>query len=248
VRHSRDTCGLVLRRNARRREHAAQFAAFAGVQSRSVNHIASDFVSLFLCFDPLRHSGCYDLSMRDPPDPTFALPALQADAHDALINAVYAELRALAARLLAGERPGHTLSPTALVHEAYLRIVGDSAVAAADRRQVIAIAARRMRQVLVDHARRRDAGKRGGGHLQRVTLSDWSDSAADSAKAEVDLLALEQALEQLEAADPRKVRVVELRYFGGLEMAEIATVLEVSRATAQRDWDVARAFLYQSLQ
>jgi RNA polymerase sigma factor (TIGR02999 family) len=186
--------------------------------------------------------------MRDPPDPTFALPALQADAHDALINAVYAELRALAARLLAGERPGHTLSPTALVHEAYLRIVGDSAVAAADRRQVIAIAARRMRQVLVDHARRRDAGKRGGGHLQRVTLSDWSDSAADSAKAEVDLLALEQALEQLEAADPRKVRVVELRYFGGLEMAEIATVLEVSRATAQRDWDVARAFLYQSLQ
>ena len=192
--------------------------------------------------------------MRDPPAPTLALPALQADAHadagalDALINAVYVELRALAARLLSGERPGHTLSPTALVHEAYLRIVGDSAVAAADRRQVIAIAARRLRQVLVDHARRRDAGKRGGGHQQRVTLSDWSENAADSAKPEVDVLALEQALEQLEMADPRKVRVVELRYFGGLEMAEIAAVLEVSRATAQRDWDVARAFLYQSLQ
>ena len=204
--------------------------------------------------DNLGDAACYDLGMRDPPAPTASLSAtLQVDAGDsqtldALINAVYAELRALAARLLAGERAGHTLSPTALVHEAYLRIVGDSTVAAVDRRQVIAMAARRMRQVLVDHARRRDAGKRGGGHLQRVTLSDWGEDAADSGKPAVDVLALEHALEQLETADPRKVRVVELRFFGGLEMAEIATVLEVSRATAQRDWDVARAFLYQSLQ
>ena len=79
-------------------------------------------------------------------------------------------------------------------------------------------------------------------------MSDWGEDAADSGKPAVDVLALEHALEQLETADPRKVRVVELRFFGGLEMAEIATVLEVSRATAQRDWDVARAFLYQSLQ
>lgn len=160
-----------------------------------------------------------------------------------LLQRVYAELRRLADRLLAGERAGHTLSPTALVHEAWLRLAGGAAASIEDRRQFFAIAAHRMRQVLVDHARRRDAGKRGGGG-ERVTLST---AAGDSEAAGVDALALEFALQRLEAADPRKARVVELRYFAGLDMSEIAELLGVSRATVHRDWEVARAFLFQAL-
>jgi RNA polymerase sigma factor (TIGR02999 family) len=165
---------------------------------------------------------------------------LQVDAE--LLALVYDDLRALAARQLSGERAGHTLSPTALVHEAYLRLGGDPGVAT-DRRHFYALAAQRMRQVLVDHARRRDAGKRGGG-AQRVPLTL---SVPDPHAPLVDALALDQALQRLEELDPRKVRVVELRFFAGLEMAEIAAVLGVSRATAQRDWEVARTFLYQSM-
>jgi len=195
--------------------------------------------------------------MRNSPPPTVApsdllQAAASADtqANAALIDAVYAELKAVAQRMLAGERAGHTLSPTALVHEAYLRIAGDRTMGVVDRQQVFALAARRMRQVLVDHARRRDADKRGGSQQQRVTLSDWHTDESGDAQTQraVDAIALEHALGQLEAADPRKVRVVELRYFAGLEMAEIAALLDISRATAQRDWDVARAFLYQALQ
>ena len=195
--------------------------------------------------------------MRNSPPPTkSASDLLQASAsagtqaNAALIDAVYAELKAVAQRMLAGERAGHTLSPTALVHEAYLRIAGDRTLGVVDRQQVFALAARRMRQVLVDHARRRDADKRGGGQQQRVTLSNWHTDESGDAQTQraVDAIALEHALGQLEAADPRKVRVVELRYFAGLEMAEIAALLEISRATAQRDWDVARAFLYHALQ
>jgi len=199
----------------------------------------------------------YDSGMRNSPPPTkSASDLLQASAsadtqaNAALIDAVYAELKAVAQRMLAGERAGHTLSPTALVHEAYLRIAGDRTLGVVDRQQVFALAARRMRQVLVDHARRRDADKRGGGQQQRVTLSNWHTDESGDAQTQraVDAIALEHALGQLEAADPRKVRVVELRYFAGLEMAEIAALLEISRATAQRDWDVARAFLYHALQ
>lgn len=162
-----------------------------------------------------------------------------------LLPLVYAELRKLAARQMVSERAGHTLSPTALVHEAYLRLAGDAALAPEDRRQFFAIAARRMRQILVDHARQRDAVKRGGGAREQVTLSALVDDAAEQG---IDALALDQALTQLEAMDPRKVQVVELRYFGGLEMADIAAVLGISRATAQRDWEVARTFLFQALQ
>lgn len=160
-----------------------------------------------------------------------------------LLPLVYAELRAIAARHLRGERAGHTLSPTALVHEAWMRLDGDDTLAPADRRQFFAIAARRMRQVLIDHARQRDAAKRGGPAREAVTLSSLTTGEENS----VDLLALEQALEQLQAFDARKVQVVELRYFGGLDMSDIAEVLGISRATAQRDWDVARTFLYQAL-
>lgn len=161
-----------------------------------------------------------------------------------LLTIVYGELRRLAARQLAGERAGHTLSPTALVHEAYLRLSGDASLSPADRRQFFAIAARRMRQVLIDHARARDAAKRGGAAKEAVTLSSLVDDDGDR---HVDFLALDQALAQLEATDARKARIVELRYFAGLEMSDIADVLSISRATAQRDWEVARTFLFQVL-
>ena len=168
----------------------------------------------------------------------------EAEVESELLPLVYAELRSIAAGHLRSERAGHTLSPTALVHEAYLRLAGDASLAPRDRRQFFAIAARRMRQVLVDHARHRHAQKRGGGEREAITLTSLVDDAGETG---VDALALDQALTALDAMDPRKAQVVELRYFAGLEMADIADVLGVSRATAQRDWDVARAFLYQAL-
>jgi len=168
----------------------------------------------------------------------------ETQAESELLPLVYAELRAIAAANLRGERAGHTLSPTALVHEAYLRLAGDASLAPRDRRQFFAIAARRMRQVLVDHARHRDAQKRGGPNREAITLTPLVESAGETG---VDTLALDQALTQLHEMDPRKSQVVELRYFAGLEMGDIAEVLGISRATAQRDWDVARAFLYQAL-
>jgi len=160
-----------------------------------------------------------------------------------LLALVYAELRQLAARQLGAERPGHTLTPTALVNEAYLRLAGDATLAPADRRQLFAIAARRMRQVLVDHARRRDAAKRGGPRPVNITLSGIASDDGDA----VDAQALDQALQALEAIEPRKAQVVELRYFAGMSMDDIGELLEISRATAQRDWELARAFLFQAL-
>ena len=171
------------------------------------------------------------------------LAAGEPRAAEQLLPLVYEELHALAARRLGGERPGHTLSPTALVHEVYLRFARDETFAPEDRRQFFAVAARRMRQVLVDHARRRDAARRGGDQ-ERVTLSALDSHGSEEG---IDSLALDQALSQLEAIDARKARVVELRYFAGLEMAEIAQMLDISRATAQRDWEVARTILYRAL-
>lgn len=161
-----------------------------------------------------------------------------------LLPMVYEQLHRLAARQMSGERAGHTLSPTALVHEAWLRLSGDGGLSSDDHRQFFGIAARRMRQVLVDHARKRSAGKRGGGvAAETLTLSTMPGESDIG----IDTLALDQALERLDALDPRKVRVVELRYFGGLDMHQVAEVLGISRATAQRDWEAARAFLYQAL-
>lgn len=165
-------------------------------------------------------------------------------AESLLLQRLHAELRGLAAGLLSAERDDHTLSPTALVNESWLRLSNSMPDAVTDRRQFFGIAARSMRQVLVDHARRRNADKRGGS-CERVTLSTANLGGNGG---EVDALALEQALQQLEAADPRKAQVVELRYFAGLKMAEIAQLLGISRATAHRDWEVARAYLYQALQ
>ncbi|MDT8435672.1 MAG: ECF-type sigma factor [Gemmatimonadota bacterium] len=159
---------------------------------------------------------------------------------------VYEELRAIAARRLAGEAPGHTLSATALVNEAYVKLAGSGKVEWQDRAHFLAVAARAMRQVLVDRARRRAAGKRGGG-ARATTLSGKDLRAGGRDLEPEDLLALDEALERLEAVDPRLRLVVELRYFGGLAEGEIARVLDVHPKTVQRDWMKARAWLHAAL-
>lgn len=159
---------------------------------------------------------------------------------DRLIALVYSDLREVAARQLRRERRGHTLHATALVHEAYVRLAGGDGLNVNDRAHFLAVAARAMRQVLVDHARRRNAAKRGGGWA-RTTLAS-GDAVLDVDAAE--LLALDQALEGLEE---RQREVVELRFFGGMEEEEIATLLGVSSRTVRRDWVKARAWLYRSM-
>lgn len=159
----------------------------------------------------------------------------------ALVERAYRELHAVAQRLLASERADHTLQPTALVHEAWLRLEDGGRFN--DANHFFATAARAMRRVLVDHARGKGRAKRGGG-WQRVELEPASDEGESE---EVDLVALDAALQQLEAASPRQARVVELRFFAGLEMDAIATVLDVSPATVARDWRFARAWMARAL-
>jgi len=166
-----------------------------------------------------------------------------AGARDRLFVLVYEELRRRAGVQFRRERQGHTLRPTALVHEAYLRLMGQDRVKWQNRAQFFAIASEMMRRVLVDHARERKAAKREGSAV-RVALED--DVATTQAR-EVDLIALDGALDELAAMDPRQGRVVELRFFGGLDLAEIAEILDVSRATVDRDWRFARTWLYRRL-
>ncbi|HST44693.1 MAG TPA: sigma-70 family RNA polymerase sigma factor [Luteimonas sp.] len=163
-------------------------------------------------------------------------------ARDRLVGVVYPELRAIAQRQLAGERRNHTLQATALVNEAYLRISGLDRIEWQDRAHFVAVAARLMREILVDHARRRSARKRDGG--ERVTLSNLD--IADGA-GEVDVVGLDAALSRLEAIDAVKARVVELRYFGGLTIEETATALGISPATVKRQWQAARTWLFAAL-
>ncbi len=165
-------------------------------------------------------------------------------AADRLFAIVQTELRALAARILRRERAGHTLQPTALVNEAYLRLVDAEAVSAAGRTQFLGIAGRAIRQILVDHARGRGADKRGGDR-ERVTLVD---EPAATARGEVDLLALEEALQRLAKLNERRARVVELRVFGGLSVDEAAVILGVSPRTVDVDWRIARAWLRSQLE
>jgi RNA polymerase sigma-70 factor (ECF subfamily) len=160
----------------------------------------------------------------------------------ALGEAAYAELRALAAAHLRRERRGHTLQPTALAHEAWLRL--GPALASGASGGLQAAASRVLREILVDHARRRAAAKRGGA-WRRVTLDP---SACRLAERPLDLLALDEALERLARLDERQARVVELRFFGGLETAEVARVLGVSTRTVEGDWTMARAFLRRELE
>lgn len=160
-----------------------------------------------------------------------------------LMPLVYAQLRAIARRQLAGDRAGHTLMPTDLVHEAFLKLTDGTPPDSNDRAHFFAIAARAMRQILVDHERHRRADKRDGG--ERITLSSVDPP---DPRQNLDLLALDQALHALEEIDERKARVIELRAFGGLDFDEIATVLDISRATLARDFRTARAWLYHALE
>ena len=174
-----------------------------------------------------------------------------ARAPEALARLVYAELRRRAARALRREGAGHTLQPTALVHEAWLRLDGQHDARWESRSQFFAVAAQMMRRVLVDHARTRRALKRGGAPVQ-VTLGEVDRAAASpdapaGATDAVDLLALDDALARLAAIDPRKARLVELRYFGGLSIPECAAALGVSQATVGREWAVARIWLRREL-
>lgn len=162
---------------------------------------------------------------------------------DRLLPLVYDDLRVMASGQMRREREGHVLQPTAVVHEAYLRLAGGRPPEATDRSHFIAIAARAMRQVLVDFARRRDAEKRGGGWA-RTTLTGLGPRGVGQEISPDELLALDEAMEAL---DPRQRRVVECRFFGGLEEREIAEALGVSERTVRRDWVKARAWLYRSL-
>jgi RNA polymerase sigma factor (TIGR02999 family) len=162
---------------------------------------------------------------------------------DKLTPLVYEELRQQAARYLRRERPGHTLQTTALIHEAYLRLIDAKDVHWQSRAHFFAIAANLMRRILVEHARRRDADKRGGSHV-RIQLDE---ALAVANETDVDLLAIDEALDRLAAIDPQQARVVELRFFSGLTVEETAAALGVSPKTVKRDWSVARAWLRREI-
>jgi len=163
-----------------------------------------------------------------------------------LFGMVYDELRALARGQLRRERSDHTLQPTALVHETWLRMLRGKPPDVNDRAHFIGVAAHAMRRLLIDHARAREAAKRGGS-WQRVTLAEETSSAGDRSAVEVDLLALNQALERLEGLSERLVRVVELRFFGGMTVPEAAAVLGVAPVTVEKDWTKAKAWLRREL-
>jgi RNA polymerase sigma-70 factor, ECF subfamily len=166
-------------------------------------------------------------------------------AADLLLGAVYPELRQIASRFLHNERRNHTLEPNGLVNELWIRLAGGNAVHYQNRAHFFAIAAQSMRRILIDHARARVADKRGG-LQEQVTLTaveGWNPIARNE-----DILMLDQALSKLEKADSRAARVVELRFFGGLQEDEVAEVLGVSAITVKRDWKVARAWLMARLQ
>lgn len=165
-------------------------------------------------------------------------------ARDALIPLVYDELHRLAKHFLSRQRPGHTLQSTALVHEAYLRLVGPSPVHFADRAHFFAVAARVMRHILVDHARARGAARRGGNNLTMVL----DEAVAAPAEREVNVVALDDALNRLAALDARQATIVEMRFFGGLSIEETAAALELSASTVKRDWIVAKTWIRQCLE
>lgn len=164
-------------------------------------------------------------------------------AFDEVFPLVYAELRRIAAREMRREKPGRTLQTTALVHEAYLRLLKDASLSFENRAHFLGIAAHAMREILIEHARARSARKRGGGAV-RLTLDDL---VAPVPSLSIDVLALDEALQRLARLDERHARVVELRYFGGLSVEETAVALELSPATVKRAWTIARAWLYREL-
>jgi RNA polymerase sigma factor (TIGR02999 family) len=161
-------------------------------------------------------------------------------ARDALVPLVYGELRRIARRCLGGQRNDHTLQPTALVHEAYLRLVRRDSVAWNDRIHFFAMASQMMRQILVDHARKHSAAKRGGNAVTLVV----DEVSAVSKQTNLDLLALDDAMRRLASLDPRQCQIVELRFFGGLSIEETAQIVKISPATTKREWTTARLWLH----
>jgi RNA polymerase sigma factor (TIGR02999 family) len=162
-----------------------------------------------------------------------------------LMPLVYDELRRLANNYLRREPAGHTLQPTALVNEAYLKLVGQRKVNWQNRAHFFAISAKLMRRILVDHARQRQAVKRGGSDQQRLSITSAETIVKQPA---IDLLALNEALDELAQMDPQQGRIVELKFFGGLSIEETAEVLSISHATVERDWKLARAWLRRQLE
>ena len=164
---------------------------------------------------------------------------------DKLMPLVYSELRRQAANYLRRERPGHTLQPTALVNEAYLKLVDQRNAKWQNRAQFYGVAAQLMRRILVDHARAHQAEKRGGSDQQRLSITSAGALAKEPA---LDLLALHEALNRLTNIDLQQGQIVELRFFGGLSIEEIAEVLHIGHATVERDWKMARAWLRRELE
>jgi RNA polymerase sigma-70 factor, ECF subfamily len=164
---------------------------------------------------------------------------------DKLMPLVYSELRRQAANYLRRERPGHTLQPTALVNEAYLKLVDQRNAKWQNRAQFFGVAAQLMRRILVDHARAHQAEKRGGSDQQRLSITSAGALAKEPA---LDLLALHEALNKLTNIDLQQGQIVELRFFGGLSIEEIAEVLHIGHATVERDWKMARAWLRLELE
>ena len=163
---------------------------------------------------------------------------------DKLMPMVYSELRRLASNYLRRERPGHTLQPTALVNEAYLKLIDQKSVKWQNRAQFYGVAAQLMRRILVDHARQHKAAKRGGPSQERLSITSAGQLAE---KPDIDLLALHESLEELKEFDPQQERIVELRFFGGLSIEETAEVMGLGHATVERDWKMARAWLRRNL-
>jgi RNA polymerase sigma factor (TIGR02999 family) len=168
----------------------------------------------------------------------------QREALDQLVPLVYEDLRRLAVGYMVRETPGHALQPTALVHEAYVRLIDQRRVQWRNRAHFFGVAATMMRRILVDHARKRRAEKRGG-DAERVTLTE--DDVPAVAQNAIDVLALHESLERLAAFDPQQEKIVELRYFGGLTIEETAEVVGVSPATIVREWTIAKAWLRADL-
>ena len=168
------------------------------------------------------------------------------EALDRLVPLVYDDLRRVARGHLRRERPGHSLQATALVHEVYLRLVDVDRMTLKSRTHFFALSARLMRQILVDHARRQRASKRGSGAMV-ISLNEAAGAAAPTSTSDVDVLALDQALDALSSFDVQQCRVVELRFFAGLNIPEAADALGVSTATVEREWAMAKAWLHQRL-
>ena len=163
-------------------------------------------------------------------------------ARDRLVQVMYPELRRLAGQVFRSERSDHTLQPTALVNEAWLRLSGSANPEGADRTHLLSVVARLMREILIDHARRRAASKRDGGHRVDLDGLELPDDAQN-----VDLIGLDAALLRLEQVDPIKARIVELRYFGGMSIEETAETVALSPATVKRHWQAARIWLFNAL-